>query len=583
MLIEDLTARVGDVLDNPAKFEGQMLADPIEGTEYGRGKAKIIVGGDGLPFINSFAHGSAVYRLRYDARAIRERVDAAADKIGTLAKLMLAADLDAVEEERLVKEIAKAERVSIRAIRSKVNEAKVERDTRAGDNARAAVERLNCDYALVIVGGKTSVMEFEEGGKAFRLLQVNSFRQWYANLPPVTVGGRLVPVADYWMSHAERHQYRGIEFVPTALNAPDRGRGGYYNLWRGFAVEPREGDCSKLLDHIRDNVAGGDTVLYNWIVGWFADIAQNPDKKPGTALVLRGSMGVGKTIVGRMFGSVLGDHYALVADSRYVTGQFNSHMASLLLLQADEAFWAGDKRAEGKLRDLITGEDHFIEFKFHEPIRIANNLRLFVTGNEDWVVPAGFEERRFAVVDVNGARRQDTAYFEAIAEQMNNSGREALLYHLLNFDLSRVNLRSVPRTAALFDQQVHSADSRQAWWLETLERGQLPLSNAEQNACDRDRLFNSYVRHANLRGVRVKSLQSMLGKFLKKYVGPDLQSKRVQYTEQVDRVRVEKREWVYVFPPLKQCRERMAAMMQQEIAWENPEQEWEELEREQPM
>ena len=36
-------------------------------------------------------------------------------------------------------------------------------------------------------------------------------------------------------------------------------------------------------------------------------------------------------------GSLIGDHYLLVASPRYITGQFNSHMASLLLLHADEA------------------------------------------------------------------------------------------------------------------------------------------------------------------------------------------------------------------------------------------------------
>jgi hypothetical protein len=31
-------------------------------------------------------------------------------------------------------------------------------------------------------------------------------------------------------------------------------------------------------------------------------------------------------------------------------------MISLLMLHADEGFWAGDKKAEGKLKDLVTGK-----------------------------------------------------------------------------------------------------------------------------------------------------------------------------------------------------------------------------------
>ena len=143
-------------------------------------------------------------------------------------------------------------------------------------------------------------------------------------------------------------------------------------------------------------------------------------------------------------GSLLGEHYVLVSDPRFVTGRFNSHLVSCLLLHADEGFWAGDRQAEGKLKDLITGDHHFIEYKGKEPIRVSNYVRLLVTGNPDWLVPAGFEERRFAVLDIGERHMQDHAYFAAIDAEMENGGREALLDHLLKFDLKSVDLRSNP-------------------------------------------------------------------------------------------------------------------------------------------
>ena len=131
-------------------------------------------------------------------------------------------------------------------------------------------------------------------------------------------------------------------------------------------------------------------------------------------------------------------------------------------------FWAGDHAAEGKLKDLITGEHHFIEYKGKEPIRVRNYVRLFVTGNPDWLVPAGIEERRFAALDMGEARMQDTEYFAAIDAEMDNGGREALLEHLLRFDLSTVNLREIPKTAALLEQKMSSLSPEQGWWLDTL-------------------------------------------------------------------------------------------------------------------
>src|SRR5262249_23711802 len=155
---------------------------------------------------------------------------------------------------------------------------------------------------------------------------------------------------------------------------------------------------------------------------------------------------------------------------------------SLLLLHADEAFWAGDKRAEGTLRDLVTGDKHFIEHKGVDPISVENYLRLFNTGNPDWLVPAGFGEPRVAGMDVRDQHKEDHAYFAAIDTEMGNGGREALLHFLLNFDTSRVNLPTIPKTAALLDQKIASATPEEAWWLDVLRRGELP-GHTGPNTC----------------------------------------------------------------------------------------------------
>ena len=271
------------------------------------------------------------------------------------------------------------------------------------------------------------------------------------------------------MASPHRRKYQDIGFFP-GYSRPD-----FYNLWRGFAVEPRKGDCSKFLAHLRDNICSGDAGLYAWVIAWLADIFQRPANKCGTSLALRGKQGVGKTKLGEVMGSLLGVHYKLVADPRYVTGRFNSHMISLLMLHADEGFWAGDKKAEGKLKDLVTGNKHPIEFKGKEAFWINNYVRLLVTGNQDWQVPAGFEERRFAVLDVGDAHQQDHAYFAAIDAEMNAGGREALLHHLLfEVDCSAVNLRQIPHTMALVEQKLEAASPEHGWWLDVLRRGVLP-------------------------------------------------------------------------------------------------------------
>jgi Family of unknown function (DUF5906) len=113
-------------------------------------------------------------------------------------------------------------------------------------------------------------------------------------------------------------------------------------------------------------------------------------------------------------------------EARYITGQFNAHMASCLLLQADEAVWAGDKAAEGRLKGIITSETQMIESKGVDPIRLRNFLRVIMTSNEGWVVPAGMDERRFCVLDVGSGCAQNHEYFGEMDDELNAGGRERL-------------------------------------------------------------------------------------------------------------------------------------------------------------
>ena len=148
--------------------------------------------------------------------------------------------------------------------------------------------------------------------------------------------------AEVWLQSPLRRQYLGICMAPEG--APD----AYYNLWRGFAVEPKAGDVSLWENHVYGVLAAGNKAAGDYIMGWFADIVQHPAEKCETALVLRGDEGSGKTLPGKMVGALFPAHYSLIDDPRYVTGNFNKHMESCLLLQADEGFWAGDKQEIGR-------------------------------------------------------------------------------------------------------------------------------------------------------------------------------------------------------------------------------------------
>ncbi|MDT3684135.1 MAG: DUF5906 domain-containing protein [Pseudorhodoplanes sp.] len=432
------------------------------------------------------------------------------------------------------------------------------------------VAEINREHALVLMGSKAVVVKEQPAGPIedrVRVLSIEAFRAWYSNRPTEVVGsdGKIKATnwGAAWLTHKRRRQYAGIEFFPNPDGA--EGTHDYLNLWRGYGVESaRAGSYAIFRDHLFNNVCDGDPEIFAYVWAWFAHIFQRPRERIGTALVLRGRMGSGKTKVGEVIGSLIPAHYFMVDDPRYIVGQFNAHMASCLLLQAEEAVWAGDKHAEGRLKGLITAESQMIESKGIDPIRIKNYVRLMMTSNEDWVVPAGKDERRFCVLDVHPRCAQNHHYFREMDEELNAGGREALLRDLLDFDLSTVNLRQIPRTRALLEQKVRSFDSVESWWYNRLMDGS-PVRSLDgwPSEIAISAVFDDYIKTSDTIGVGRKRDPATFGLKLAKLV-PGIGRTRPR-REGDDGA--ERRIWCYSLPPLDACRDAFEDAIGQSIDW----------------
>ena len=321
---------------------------------------------------------------------------------------------------------------------------------------------MNQEFSLVIVGKDPVILWTRPDAgddEEIRFITIAAFKTISAHAwTSVMTASRLKSVTFANDGSESQPQFFCRHRILSSADGQS-GRPEYYNLWRGYSVAPAsQGSCDVFKDHLLTNVCHGDDEAFHWLFAWFAQRLQEPRNKPGTAIVFRGGMGVGKTIVGQIFGSLMKRHYVPADDPRYIVGNFNMHMATCLFLQADEAVWAGDKHAEGRLKGLITSTVQMIEAKGVDPVKLDNHLRLMMTSNSDWVVPAGKDERRFAIFDVAPHCAQRHEYFAEMLREMETGGRERLLYELLAFDLTTVNLRTIPKTAALLEQKIHSLD-----------------------------------------------------------------------------------------------------------------------------
>jgi hypothetical protein len=377
------------------------------------------------------------------------------------------------------------------------------------------VEELNREHAVVMLGGRCVILNEERdpihNWKTITFSSPADLKLKYQN-KPVRLGRKLTSASEAWLRHPDRRAYRGFVFAPGQSGPP-----GYYNFWQGFAVTPGPGNCDLMLAHIRTVICGNNEELIRYVLTWLAQAVQKPWKRPGTSLVLRGKQGTGKGILCTQFGALFGPHFKHVTHSRHLVGNFNAHLMNSLIVFADEAYWAGDKASVGVLKALVTEESLPIEFKGKDVVHVKNHVRLLIATNHDWAVPAGFEERRFCVIDVSDVHMQDRAYFNPLWNEMDNGGREAFLDYLLTFDITRVELSTLPQTEALMENKILSMSTAEQFWYEILVRGTLNESDSTWTACIKKQyLHNLYIECAKAAGQSRRSSETVLGMTLKK-------------------------------------------------------------------
>lgn len=429
--------------------------------------------------------------------------------------------------------------------------------------------RLNQRHAVVTLDGKEVILTEKYdwqglySGVAFS--SPSDLTLKYEN-ERTRLGKKDVSIAEAWRQHPRRRQYERVIFEPGDVQAP-----GSFNLWRGFAVAPQEGDCSLYLTHLFENICNRDQRLYEYVVAWMADIVQRPRSKPGVAIVLRGRQGTGKSMACEEFGKLFGIHFVSVAQAKQVLGRFNAHLKHALVVLAEEAFWAGDKEAEGVIKDLITGHQMRIEPKGKDIFTVNNYLRLLVCSNHEWVIPAGMEERRFLVLDVADRQCQNRSYFGDLLKAMVSGGREALLHFLLHHDLSGIDVGRAPHTNALQENKIHSLSVVERFLFEALETGRVCGHHEEWRlsiACRE--LQTAYIEYACRAGQSRRSSQTELGKALRRLFG-DVRKRQAMSSQ--GRINV------WDLPDLMTCRKHFdEAMRWPDHEWGLPEtapsQEW---------
>lgn len=429
------------------------------------------------------------------------------------------------------------------------------------------LEELNEEYCVVDVAGKPCVVSFRTDDLGRRLPTYYTFAAFRDLFCHRKI--RRQTVGEWWLRHPGRRQYKGITFQPGAKgrveNVPQT-----LNLWLGFGVEARPGDWSLMRDqHIPEVLAAGNAQHAAYIMKYLAWAVQNPGKRAETVIVFKSDAeGAGKGALGNAMVRIFGQHGRRIDRHSLLTGRFNAHLQDLSFLFADEAFWPGDRSAEGVLKGLITEPTFMIEPKGVNAFDVKNCLHIIMASNNNWTVPAGPSARRFAVFRVSDHCVGDKPYFRALFEQLESGGYEAMLYDLLQLDLQDWHPRDdVPKTDELLTEKINSLRAEHKWWFDVLARGQLPTyPPLSPNQCVCRYLYEDYVTHAGKTGERHRSIEVQLGQFLAKIIPGGPYRAKLTYRERGEDLRGT----VYTFPPLSECRAAFEKALQQKYPWSEP-------------
>lgn len=349
----------------------------------------------------------------------------------------------------------------------------------------AALTKFNRLYAFAEIGSESrvpAIIQFADDGDLECRRRIPDFHKFIE----LTTGERvpvydsrrnrtvLEPASKWWLEHPKHRWYSRVVLAPPG--SPQTLGPTDYNLWRGFAIQPKPGDWSKNREFMFRIICGGDDRLFAWLMNWTAALLQRPGQHGSVAPLLVGGQGIGKGHFARKtLGSVFRRRqFAHLGNADELTGTFSEHLSGKVLVFADESFWGmGNNAAADVLKRLITEDTIMIHPKYFPRFEEPSNLHIIIASNAQRPLPVERDDRRLAVFQVSEARKQDIRYFTELHEELDHGGRAAMMHDLLNVDINEEWLRVPPVTAAKGRMKADSLEPTEHFWLEQLQCAEL--------------------------------------------------------------------------------------------------------------
>jgi len=260
-----------------------------------------------------------------------------------------------------------------------------------------------------------------------------------------------------WIKDENILTFDKLEYDPAykMKNIKNTFTGFPINLINAVADEDVNNKIKKIKYHIDNVICADNGGCPMFLYYYLANILQNPDKKTGVAILIKGIDGSGKSNIFEWFIEyIIGINNASkpgkISD---VFSQFSPDAIDKLLILVDELN-LGDVVKDGgadKLKNLITSKTLTYEQKGQMKTTRQNLINLIATSNNKVPTVINENDRRWTVYEANPQYIGNTDYFNNLYEELENEQSQRAFYqYLMNIDISHIkNFQAIrPRTKA---------------------------------------------------------------------------------------------------------------------------------------
>lgn len=207
-------------------------------------------------------------------------------------------------------------------------------------------------------------------------------------------------------------------------------------------------------------------------VRYMAFTVQKPWIKPKKALGLYSKeKQVGKGIVVHAFKDIIGPHHAtMIQNEEHMMGKHATD-AEYRLVIVEEAYFSKNHKHRNLIKTRVTEATATLEKKYQHAVEVDSfTAYIFLTNNPDALEA---DHERFCILRCNPKKQGDITYFNAIEEELNGGGRQAMLYDLMEMDIRGFDPRRSPVTKALGEMRLAALEPREMAILEVVRAGEV--------------------------------------------------------------------------------------------------------------